>query len=87
MSQNKKKMSLGGSFANMFKRLFKKDSGMSVLEEEAIRTPLQTIIRNYLHNRLGMLGLVMFLIRGPLLSAYRVSEETRKLGGTMLLPM
>ena len=61
MSQNKKKMSLGGSFANMFKRLFKKDSGMSVLEEEAIRTPLQTIIRNYLHNRLGMLGLIMFL--------------------------
>ena len=61
MSLNKKKMTLGSSFANMFKRLFKKDTGMSVLEEEAIRTPLQTIIRNYLHNRLGMLGLVMFV--------------------------
>ncbi len=60
MSQNKK-MTLGSSFAGMFKRLFRKDKKMSVLEEEALRTPLQTIIRNYLHNRLGMLGLIMFI--------------------------
>ena len=31
------------------------------------------------------LGLVMFLIRGPLLSAYRVSEETRKLANAYML--
>ena len=62
MSQNqKKKTSLGASFAGMFKRLFKKNSGLSALEEEAIRTPLQTIIRNYFHNKLGVLGLVMFV--------------------------
>ena len=59
MSQ-KKKMTLGGSFTGMFKRLFKREK-MSVLEEEAIQTPLQTIIKNYFRNRLGILGLVMFV--------------------------
>ena len=37
MSQ-KKKMTLGTSFANMFRRLFRKDKKLSVLEEEALRT-------------------------------------------------
>lgn len=68
MSQKKKKTTLVGSFTGMFKRLFTRDSGMSVLEEEAIRTPFQTIVRNYLHNRLGMLGLIMFI--GFLLFAF-----------------
>lgn len=60
MSQ--KKMTLGSSFKNMFKRMFGGDKAqMSVLEEEAIQTPLQTIIKNYLRNRLGMIGLAMFI--------------------------
>ena len=60
MSQ-KKKTTLGSSFRSMFSRLFKRKPEMSVLEEEALRTPIQTIIRNYFHNKLGMLGLVMFI--------------------------
>lgn len=61
MSQNqKKKMTLGSSFTGMFKRLFKREK-LSTLEEEAIQTPLQTIIKNYFRNKLGVLGLVMFV--------------------------
>ena len=60
MSQ-KKNTTLGSSFRSMFSRLFKRKPEMSVLEEEALRTPIQTIIRNYFHNKLGMLGLVMFI--------------------------
>ena len=60
MSQ-KKKMTLGSSFRSMFSRLFRKKPEMSVLEEEALRTPFQTIVRNYFHNKLGMLGLIMFV--------------------------
>ena len=62
MSQNKKKMTLGSSFAGMFRRLFKHDKPkLSVLEEEAIQTPLQTILKNYGRNKLGMIGLIMFI--------------------------
>lgn len=61
MSQNKK-MTLGSSFKNMFKRMLGGDKAqMSVLEEEAIQTPLQTIIKNFMRNKLGMIGLVMFI--------------------------
>ena len=61
MSQNsKKKMTLGSSFTGMFKRLFKKEQ-LSALEEEAIQTPLQTIIKNFFRNKLGVIGLVMFI--------------------------
>ncbi|MDO4355506.1 MAG: ABC transporter permease subunit [Clostridia bacterium] len=68
MSQNqKKKMTLGSSFTGMFKRLFKKEQ-LSALEEEAIQTPLQTIIKNYFRNKLGVIGLVMFI--GFLLFAF-----------------
>ena len=60
MSQNKK-MTLGSSFKNLFKRAIGGDKAqMSVLEEEAIQTPLQTIIKNYMRNKLGMIGLAMF---------------------------
>lgn len=61
MSQ--KKMTLGSSFVNMFKKMFGGDKAqMSVLEEEAIQTPLQTIIKNYMRNKLGMIGLIMFIV-------------------------
>ena len=61
MSQDKKKkMTLGSSFVGMFKRLFVREK-LSALEEEAIQTPLQTILKNYARNKLGMLGLVMFV--------------------------
>lgn len=61
MSQNKK-MTLGSSFKNLFKRAVGGDKAqMSVLEEEAIQTPLQTIIKNYMRNKLGMIGLAMFI--------------------------
>ncbi|NLG58518.1 MAG: hypothetical protein GX540_08900, partial [Clostridiales bacterium] len=34
---------------------------MSVLEEEAIQTPLRTILKNFTRNRLGMIGLFVFI--------------------------
>ncbi len=72
MSQNqKKKMTLGSSFTGMFKRLFKREK-LSVLEEEAIQTPLQTIIKNYFRNKLGVIGLIMFI--GFLLFAFVGSQ-------------
>ena len=64
MSQDK--MTIGDSFRRMVTRTFsfrphRRKTNMSVLEEEALRTPFQTIVRNYLHNRLGMIGLIMFI--------------------------
>ena len=48
------------SFGRMFKRLFKREK-LSILEEEAIQTPLKTVARNFFRNRLGVIGLVGFV--------------------------
>ena len=52
---------IASSFGRMFKRLFVAEK-MSVLEEEAIQTPLKTIIKNFTRNRLGMAGLFVFIL-------------------------
>ncbi|MGI6315300.1 MAG: ABC transporter permease subunit [Christensenellales bacterium] len=52
---------LGRSFGSMFKRLFVREK-MDVLEEEAVRTPWQTILRNYFHNKLGIIGIIGFVL-------------------------
>ena len=52
---------IASSFGRMFKRLFVAEK-MSVLEEEAIQTPLKTIIKNFTRNRLGMVGLLVFIL-------------------------
>lgn len=51
---------IGSSFAGMFKRLFVHEK-LSVLEEEAIQTPFKTILKNFFRNRLGVIGLVVFI--------------------------
>jgi len=51
---------VASSFTGMFKRLFVPQK-MSVLEEEAIQTPLRTILKNFTRNRLGMIGLFVFI--------------------------
>ncbi len=51
------------SFAGLFKRLIGKESAaVNVLEEEAVQTPMKTIMKNYFRNKLGIIGLVGFII-------------------------
>lgn len=53
----------GKSFFSMLKRLFVREKDyMSALEEEALTTPGMTIIKNYFRQRLGIIGLVVFIL-------------------------
>lgn len=53
----------GKSFGSMFKRLFVRDKNqMSILEEEALQTPTQTIIKNFMRNKLGIIGVISFIL-------------------------
>ncbi|HBI55574.1 MAG TPA: hypothetical protein DDY38_01925, partial [Firmicutes bacterium] len=48
---------LGKSFGSMFKRLFIREKDhLSVLEEEALQTPTQTVFKNFVRTRLGVVG-------------------------------
>lgn len=54
---------LTNSSASMLKRLFRRDKPhLSSLEEEAIMTPSKTILRNFLRNKLGIIGLIGFIL-------------------------
>ena len=54
---------LGKSFGSMFKRLFVREKDpLSVLEEEALQTPTQTIIKNFIRTKLGVVGVVAFIL-------------------------
>lgn len=50
------------SFLNLIKRLFvpERSSG-SVLQEEALQTPAKTIVKNFLRQKLGILGVIGFI--------------------------
>ncbi len=51
------------SIGGMFKRFIGKESkAVNVLEEEAVQTPVKTIINNYFRSKLGIIGLVGFII-------------------------
>ncbi|MDD4658335.1 MAG: hypothetical protein PHW26_04800, partial [Eubacteriales bacterium] len=53
---------LGKSFGSMFKRLFVREQDhLSVLEEEALQTPTQTVIKNFVRTRLGVVGVIAFI--------------------------
>ncbi len=62
---NNKKDSTGKKFAksssSLFKRFIGKDKAVNVLEEEAIQTPLKTILKNFFGNKLGVIGLLGFV--------------------------
>ncbi len=50
---------------SLMKRLFggkSKNQEMDILQEEALQSPLRTIIRNFKENRLAMGGLIIFLL-------------------------
>ncbi len=54
---------LGNSFGSMFKRLFIREKDhLSVLEEEALQTPSQTVFKNFVRTRLGVVGVVAFIL-------------------------
>lgn len=51
------------SFGSMFKRLFFREKDqLSILEEEALQTPTQTIIKNFIRTKLGVVGVVAFIL-------------------------
>lgn len=61
MSKDKKKKH--NSFGLLFSRLFgKKDTGLSFLEEEKMRSPFKTSVKNFTENKIAMSGLIVFLI-------------------------
>jgi len=79
------------SFGAMWKRLFARDRiQMSVLEEEALRTPAKTILINILHNKLAIIGfcgfvlIVLFCFAGSALSP--LSENYTELTNSNLRP-
>lgn len=53
---------LGRSFGSMLKGLFIREKDqLSVLEEEALQTPTQTIIMNFIRTKLGVIGVIAFV--------------------------
>ena len=67
MSENngKKMRRYGKNFWTRFIDLFRpaknRKAPENVLEEEAITTPARTIVKNYFHNPIGVIGLVGFV--------------------------
>lgn len=52
----------GKSALSMFKRLFVRDKEqLSVLEEEALQTPGMTVLKNFMRQKLGIIGLIVFI--------------------------
>ncbi len=60
-SNNKKKDSF---FLAMLKNLFGKreEKEIDIMQEEAIQSPLRTVIKNFVENKLSMTGLIVFLL-------------------------
>lgn len=62
MAESKKKK--GSLFRNTFKFMFmgSRHEELSPLEEEAMRTPFQTILRNFFRNKIAVTGMVVFVL-------------------------
>jgi len=52
---------VGRSFFSMFKRLFVRDKTANVLEEEALRTPMKTILLKLIKNKMAIIGFIVFV--------------------------
>lgn len=66
MDNNNSKKTSRTSFGKRIKGLFlprkwEKEEAKSVLEEEALQTPMKTIAKNFFRNKLGIFGLILFL--------------------------
>lgn len=67
----------------MLKRLlgFGKKKELDVMQEEALQSPMRTIVKNFMSNKLAMLGLIVFVIIflivliGPLFNPIDLSEK------------
>ena len=67
---------------SIFKRLFgKRDAEIDIMQEEALQSPLRTVVRNFMENKLAMGGLIIFVIIfltvliGPLFNPIDLSEK------------
>lgn len=67
----------------MLKRLlgFGKKEKLDIMQEEALQSPMRTVIKNFMSNKLAMLGLIVFVIIflvvliGPLFNPIDLSEK------------
>lgn len=62
MSKNNKKKD--SFFLSLLKNLFGKRSEkeLDIMQEEAIQSPLRTVIKNFVENKLAMTGLIVFIL-------------------------
>jgi len=58
MAKKENKKTSGGFFSRLFGS---RNKGRSLMEEEQIQSPGRLVVNNFLHNKLGMTGLVIFL--------------------------
>jgi len=61
MTNQQPKPGVFASACKWLKRLFIRKERLSALDEEALQTPFKTIVKNYFHNRLGVIGLIVFI--------------------------
>lgn len=67
---------------SLFRRLFgKRDLELDVMQEEIIQSPMRTVVKNFMHNKLAMGGAVIFLaiflvvLIGPVFNPIDLSEK------------
>lgn len=67
---------------SFFKRLFgKRDAELDVMQEEALQSPMRSVVRNFMENKLAMAGLIIFVVIfltvliGPLFHPIDLSEK------------
>lgn len=67
---------------SMLKRLFgKRDAEIDIMQEEALQSPMRTVVRNFMENKLAMGGLIIFVIIflivliGPLFNPIDLSDK------------
>ena len=60
MSNQQQKPGVFASICRCLKGLFVRDK-LSFLDEEALQTPFKTIAKNYFRNKLGIIGLIVFI--------------------------
>lgn len=67
---------------SMLKRLFgKRDAEIDIMQEEALQSPMRTVVRNFMENKLAMGGLIIFIVIflivliGPLFNPIDLSDK------------
>lgn len=67
---------------SMLKRLFgKRDAELDIMQEEALQSPMRTIVKNFMENKLAMGGLIIFILIflvvliGPLFNPIDLSDK------------